>query len=120
MLASFANQASLALDRTQALFDREELAVISDRERVARALLDLVIQRLFAPGLRLQAIESDAFRPEISAWIGRLDDGAGLPRVIRESGLRNARCRERRLGGVFEITSRESHGTSLVWRVPLS
>ena len=51
---SFADQAALALDRAQALADREELAVISDRERIARDLHDVVIQRLFATGLQLQ------------------------------------------------------------------
>ena len=34
--------------------DREELAVISDRDRIARDLHDVVIQRLFATGLQLQ------------------------------------------------------------------
>lgn len=53
LLASFADQAALALDRAQAVADREELAVISDRERIARDLHDVVIQRLFATGLQL-------------------------------------------------------------------
>jgi signal transduction histidine kinase len=36
--------------------EREELAVISDRERIARDLHDVVIQRLFAIGMQLQAV----------------------------------------------------------------
>ncbi|MDQ6642137.1 MAG: GAF domain-containing protein, partial [Actinomycetota bacterium] len=36
LLMSFADQAALALDRVQAVEDREELAVISDRDRIAR------------------------------------------------------------------------------------
>jgi signal transduction histidine kinase len=35
--------------------EREALAVVSDRERIARDLHDLVIQRLFATGMQLQA-----------------------------------------------------------------
>jgi signal transduction histidine kinase len=35
--------------------EREDLAVISDRERIARDLHDVVIQRLFATGMQLQA-----------------------------------------------------------------
>ncbi|MEP6816739.1 MAG: GAF domain-containing protein [Marmoricola sp.] len=56
LLISFADQASLALDRAQAVSDREELAVVSDRDRIARDLHDLVIQQLFATGLQLQGV----------------------------------------------------------------
>jgi signal transduction histidine kinase len=55
LLTSFADHAALALDRAQAVSDREELAVTSDRERIARDLHDVVIQRLFAIGMQLQA-----------------------------------------------------------------
>lgn len=55
-LASFADQAGLAIDRAQAVADREELAVVSERARIARDLHDVVIQRLFAAGLKLQGI----------------------------------------------------------------
>jgi signal transduction histidine kinase len=55
LLRSFADFASLTLDRGQAISEREELAVISDRERIARDLHDVVIQRLFATGMQLQA-----------------------------------------------------------------
>ncbi|NYE35477.1 signal transduction histidine kinase [Nocardioides cavernae] len=58
LLAGFADQVALSLDRTQALADRQELALISDRERIARDLHDIVIQRLFATGLQLQGIAS--------------------------------------------------------------
>jgi signal transduction histidine kinase len=56
LLASFADQTALALDRAQAVADREQLMVLSDRERIARDLHDVVIQRLFATGLRLQGV----------------------------------------------------------------
>jgi signal transduction histidine kinase len=54
LLSSFADQASLSLDRAQALVEREELLLVADRDRIARDLHDLVIQRLFATGLQLQ------------------------------------------------------------------
>jgi signal transduction histidine kinase len=50
----FAHQVTLALDRAQALSDRSTIAVLEDRDRIARDLHDLVIQRLFATGLQLQ------------------------------------------------------------------
>ncbi len=54
LVRSFAVQAALALDRAQAQADRELLAVLADRDRIARDLHDMVIQRLFATGLMLQ------------------------------------------------------------------
>ena len=78
LLASFADQAALALDRAQALLDREELAVTTDRGRIALDLHDLVIQRLFATGLQLQAIQSAAVYPETSVRIGKAVDDLDL------------------------------------------
>jgi signal transduction histidine kinase len=54
LISSFVAHASLALDRAQAVVDRHELVLVADRDRIARDLHDLVIQRLFATGLQLQ------------------------------------------------------------------
>ena len=54
LISSFVAHASLALDRAQAIVDRHELVLVDDRDRIARDLHDLVIQRLFATGLQLQ------------------------------------------------------------------
>ncbi|WP_218566089.1 GAF domain-containing protein [Vallicoccus soli] len=53
-LQSFADQASLGLQSARAREDRQRIAVLEDRDRIARDLHDTVIQRLFAVGLRLQ------------------------------------------------------------------
>jgi signal transduction histidine kinase len=95
LLASFADQTALALDRAQALFDRAELAVISDRERIARDLHDVVIQRLFATGLQLQAIRSVAVNPEVSTRIDKTVDDLDLT-------IRDIR------GTIFELQNRQS------------
>ena len=55
-LRMFAAQVAITLDRAQAQEDRGTLAVLADRDRIARDLHDLVIQRLFATGLTLQAV----------------------------------------------------------------
>jgi signal transduction histidine kinase len=55
LLVSFTDHAALALDRARAVADREEHAVTLDRERIARDLHDVVIQRLFATGMQLHA-----------------------------------------------------------------
>jgi len=79
---SFADQAALALDRLQALTDQRELAIVTDRERIARDLHDLVIQRLFATGLQLQGIRAKAAVPAVQE---RLDHAvADLDTTIRD------------------------------------
>ncbi|MCJ1677475.1 GAF domain-containing protein [Streptomyces sp. APSN-46.1] len=56
LLASqFASQAALALVLADAQHDREQLAVYEDRDRIARDLHDLVIQRLFATEMMLES-----------------------------------------------------------------
>jgi signal transduction histidine kinase len=65
LLTAYADQASLALDRAQALFDREELLLIADRDRIARDLHDVVIQRLFATGLQLQGAVRNAVSEDV-------------------------------------------------------
>ena len=82
LLTSFADQVALALDSAQAVADRAELAVVSDRERIARDLHDVVIQRLFATGLRLHGLRRQAPAPEVQA---RLEQAATeLDTTIRE------------------------------------
>ena len=56
LAATFARQAAVALALGRAQRDRERLAVLEDRDRIARDLHDLVIQRLFATGLSVQAV----------------------------------------------------------------
>jgi signal transduction histidine kinase len=77
LLSSFADQASLALDRAQAISDRQELMLVSDRDRIARDLHDLVIQRLFATGLALQGARriasSEEVRERIDSAVADLD-----------------------------------------------
>jgi signal transduction histidine kinase len=77
LLSSFADQASLALDRAQAISDRQELMLVADRDRIARDLHDLVIQRLFATGLQLQGARriavSDEVRERLDGAVAELD-----------------------------------------------
>ena len=78
LFAGFADQVALSLDRTQALAERQELAVISDRERIARDLHDIVIQRLFATGLQLQGVAAmtgeHAVSERLDKSVADLDD----------------------------------------------
>lgn len=75
--ASFAEQAALGLQISRSQSDRERLVVLEDRDRIARDLHDLVIQRLFALGLTLQGAERMAddtrLRTRLDSAIGDLD-----------------------------------------------
>ena len=71
LLGSFADFAALTLDRGQAISEREELVVMSDRERIARDLHDVVIQRLFATGMQLQAAGMHAVRDDVRDLVQR-------------------------------------------------
>lgn len=84
LLNAFAAQAGLAIERARDREDREQLLVISDRERIARDLHDVVIQRLFAAGLQLQTVAGMSPRPEIGSRInGVVDELDSTIRDIR-------------------------------------
>jgi signal transduction histidine kinase len=85
LLASFADQAAIALEYARAQQEVERLAVLEDRERIAKELHDGVIQALFAVGMGLQGTALLSPDEELSSRI----EGAvaELDRVIRD--LRN-------------------------------
>ncbi|WP_407341666.1 GAF domain-containing sensor histidine kinase [Pengzhenrongella phosphoraccumulans] len=66
MVAGFADKIALALDVEAAQADRARLAVLEERERIARDLHDMVIQRLFAIGLSVQATAQDAVSDDVA------------------------------------------------------
>jgi signal transduction histidine kinase len=71
LLRSFADYAALSLDRGQAMSLREELMLVSDRERIARDLHDVVIQRIFATAMQLQAAARSAAKDDVRDLITR-------------------------------------------------
>ena len=56
MAGTFAGHAALALELARAQSDGRRVAMLEDRERIARDLHDQVIQRLFATGLGLHGL----------------------------------------------------------------
>jgi signal transduction histidine kinase len=56
LVTAFADQATAALDKAAKRRLARQLDVYEDRDRIARDLHDLVIQRVFAAGLALQAV----------------------------------------------------------------
>ncbi|GAA2634378.1 GAF domain-containing sensor histidine kinase [Paractinoplanes durhamensis] len=86
LLSTFAGQAALALERARAQEEREQFVVLEDRERIARDLHDVVIQRLFATGMQLQGAVPHAARQEAVRRINAaVDDLDATIRDIRRS-----------------------------------
>jgi signal transduction histidine kinase len=78
MLISFAAQAGVGLELAEHRHDAERFAVFEDRDRIARDLHDLVIQRLYATGMSLEGVsarldESD-HRRRVSNAVDALDE----------------------------------------------
>ncbi|GAA3367990.1 two-component system sensor histidine kinase [Streptomyces sannanensis] len=71
LISGFAGQAALALELAQRRAESEELALMHDRDRIARDLHDLAIQRLFATGMTLQSAQRGIERPEMAERVGR-------------------------------------------------
>jgi PAS domain S-box-containing protein len=77
VLSSLASQAVVALELGHVRAQRDRLLLSADRERIARDLHDLVIQRLFGAGLRLQGalalLGNEAAAARVSSTIDDLD-----------------------------------------------
>jgi signal transduction histidine kinase len=91
-LQSFAAQAAIAMELAERRRDAEEIAVLKDRDRIARDLHDLAIQRLFATGMTLQSAGRFIEHEEASNRVLRaVDDLDETIKIIRSTifGLRS-------------------------------
>ncbi|MCX4673704.1 GAF domain-containing protein [Streptomyces sp. NBC_01381] len=90
-LPGFAGQAALALELADRRRDAEQISLFEDRDRIARDLHDLAIQRLFATGMTLQSAQRFVQHPEASERLTRaVDDLDTTIKIIRSTifGLR--------------------------------
>ncbi|SEN78133.1 sensor histidine kinase [Actinacidiphila rubida] len=97
-LLAFAGQAALALQLAERRRSAEQLAVLEDRDRIARDLHDLAIQRLFATGMTLQSALRFVDRPEAGERLLRaVDDLDETIKIIRSTifGLRSEEAAHR-------------------------
>src|SRR3954468_9700366 len=86
LVESFAGQAAIALRLSAAAADREQVAVLGDRDRIARDLHDLVIQRLFATGMSLEGALRGLEPPDKADRVRRaVDDLDATIKEIRTS-----------------------------------
>ncbi|MDH6522252.1 GAF domain-containing sensor histidine kinase [Streptomyces sp. SAI-090] len=91
-ITGFAAHAALALEIAEHRSAAEERLVQDDRDRIARDLHDLAIQRMFASGMTLQSLQARLTdRPELAERVTRLiDDMDDTIKTIRSTifGLR--------------------------------
>jgi signal transduction histidine kinase len=99
MAETFAGQAAIALELSDARADQQRLGVLEDRDRIARDLHDHVIQRLFAAGLSLQSIattiDDAAVDQRLTRTVEELDETIGQIRntifALQEDSSRSLR-----------------------------
>ncbi len=100
-LLAYAGQAAVALELAERRRDAEQLALLEERDRIARDLHDLAIQRLFATGITLQSatrfVTHDKARERLLRAVDDLDE---TTRIIRSTifGLRRHEEDSRRHG----------------------
>ena len=82
VVASFAAQAAVALELDASRAEAERLSLYEDRERIARDLHDLVIQRLYATGMSLESTMPMITRPEVASRVTNAVDA--MDETIKE------------------------------------
>ncbi|MCG3042792.1 GAF domain-containing protein [Streptomyces sp. S1A] len=91
-LASFSGQAAVAMELAERRRAAEQVALLEDRDRIARDLHDLAIQRLFATGMTLQsAVRFVQHREASERLLRAVDDLDETIKIIRSTifGLRS-------------------------------
>ncbi|MFI6931837.1 GAF domain-containing protein [Streptomyces sp. NPDC050287] len=91
-LQAFAAQAAIAMELAERRRDSEHIAMLQDRDRIARDLHDLAIQRLFATGMTLQSAGRFIEHPQAADRVSRaVDDLDETIKIIRSTifGLRS-------------------------------
>lgn len=86
MSGVFGSQVALALELAKVHREREQQAILGDRDRIARDLHDLVIQRIYGAGLSIQSLRRFTDDPvvldRISAATSELDSAI---RALRDT-----------------------------------
>ncbi len=82
IVSALAMAAGVAIDHAELHLKLSNVALLEERERIARDLHDLVIQRIFAAGLMLQSAERFGIDPEAAERVNRAVDE--LDETIRQ------------------------------------
>jgi len=98
VVAAFAAQAAVALELAARRADAEQLSVFEDRDRIARDLHDLVIQRLYATGMSLEGTMPMISRREVADRVRNAVDA--MDDTIRDIRATIFALQSRRQAGV--------------------
>ncbi len=91
--------------------DRERLAVYEDRDRIARDLHDLVIQRLPATGMMLESAQRRSVVPEVRDRVGGAVDELDVTiQEIRSAIFALRQPAEAPVGAAHPRAARDHHG----------
>ncbi|WP_433220777.1 GAF domain-containing protein [Microtetraspora malaysiensis] len=74
MVQALAGQAAVALELAEARKDAERLGLLEDRDRIAKDLHDVVIQRLFAAAMTLMSVVRLVEKPEVTGRVQHVVD----------------------------------------------
>ena len=135
LVVALAAAAGVAIDNARMHARMGEVALVEDRERIARDLHDTVTHEAVAvellatlrEALANVARHARATRVDVELRCNNdeilmrvVDDGVGVPalRAADGHGLRNMATRAQRLSGSFEVGPGEHGGTAVTWRVP--
>ncbi|HEX3650735.1 MAG TPA: ATP-binding protein [Pseudonocardiaceae bacterium] len=127
VIASFADQAALALQLASHQWRLRELDVLADRDRIARDLHDHVIQRLFGVGLALRGVHRRVTSPDVARRINdSIDQLQEIVNDIRTTifdlhagTVGVPRLRQRLHGAITELTRDGGPRTSVRLAGPL-
>lgn len=98
VVVALAGAAGVAIENARLHEGLEQIAILSERERIARDLHDTVIQRIFATGMGLQGL------------VGRLEDADARDRVQQAVDELDETIREIR-GTIFALETRDGAGS---------
>ncbi|WNI14331.1 GAF domain-containing sensor histidine kinase [Actinacidiphila sp. ITFR-21] len=120
-LLSFAGQAALAMELAERRRVAEQVTLLEDRDRIARDLHDLAIQRLFATGMTLQSSLRFVEHPEAAERLMRaVDDLDETIKIIRSTifGLRARESDPRRLSLRAQAAARVENAARVLGFTP--
>ncbi|MFJ3493016.1 GAF domain-containing sensor histidine kinase [Streptomyces sp. NPDC086091] len=121
LATQFASQAAAALVLAEAAGRRARLAVLEDRDRIARDLHDLVVQRLFATGLMLQAARRRCPPGEVADTLDRaVDELEATVQEVRTAIVRLQQPPAEAPTGLRGAVLRETAGAAAVLGFPPS